>query len=37
MNFGSFPGIVASDAAFNELPTTRFDLDGVDADNVRAF
>ena len=30
MNFGSFPGIVASDAAFNELPTTAFDLDGVD-------
>src|SRR5919108_2040111 len=30
MNFGSFPGTVASDAAFNELPTTRFDLDGVD-------
>jgi hypothetical protein len=30
MNFGSFPGIVASDAAFNESPTTRFDLDGVD-------
>ncbi len=30
MNFGSFPGVVASDAAFNELPTTRFDLDGGD-------
>jgi hypothetical protein len=30
MNFGSFPGLVASDAAFNELPTTRFDLDGVE-------
>ncbi len=30
MNFGSFPGVVASDAAFNELPATRFDLDGGD-------
>lgn len=30
LNFGSFPGIVGSDAAFNELPTTVFDLDGID-------
>lgn len=30
LNFGSFPGTVASDAAFSELPTTAFDLDGFD-------
>jgi hypothetical protein len=30
LNFGSLPGIVASDAAFNDLPTTAFELDGGD-------